>query len=204
MEGWLKLNMVNFTLSRGSTGLLLIDVQQKLFPHLENGCAVLHKLIQITEGFRIMSLPIYVSEQYPEGLGKTLPPLRECLGPEQEYLSKTSFSCMRDDRIKNEILSSPVETWVLAGIEAHICVLQTAKHLLKEKKQVVALNDAISSRSIYDYSSAVAELRDAGARISTAETVLFELLESKNAKEFKEISRLVQREAENLCSCCQQ
>ena len=98
---------------------------------------------------------------------------------------------MDDDLVKAELLLAPVSQWVLAGIEAHVCVLQTAKDLLEQGKQVVVLNDAISSRSIYDFSTAIAEMRDCGARISSTETVLFELLRDSKAAEFKEISQLI-------------
>lgn len=194
--------MANFTLSRQKTGLLVIDVQEKLFHLVERSCEVLHKINQTVQGFRIFDLPVVVTEQYPQGLGETVPPLKNILGPDQEFLSKTTFSCLGDESVKKNLLERPLDYWVLVGIEAHVCVLQTAKELLKANKQVVVLNDAISSRSIYDYSSAIAELRDCGARISTTETILFELLGDSKASEFKEISQLVQCHLEKQPTCC--
>jgi len=194
--------MTSFTLSRQKTGLLVIDVQEKLFPHVERSCEVLHKINQTIQGFKIFDLPIVVTEQYPQGLGETVQHLKNTLGPEQQFLSKTAFSCMGDDTVRKTLLAMPMDYWVLVGIEAHVCVLQTAKNLLEENKNVVVLNDAISSRSIYDYSSAIAELRDCGARISTTETILFELLGDSKASEFKEISQLVQCSSEKEQTCC--
>ena len=104
---------------------------------------------------------------------------------------KTSFSCIDDDHVKTALLVQPITQWVLIGIEAHVCILQTAKDLLGLGKQVVVLNDAISSRSIYDFSTAIAELRDCGVRISSTETILFELLRDSKSSEFKEISQLI-------------
>jgi len=181
----------NYKLSRDKAGLLVIDVQEKLFPYVENTCTVMKAIQKVLRGFQILKLPVFVSEQYPKGLGETVDVLKGILGDKQNYLVKTAFSCMDDKTVKKALLESPVEQWVLAGIEAHVCVLQTAKDLIHQGKQVVVLNDAISSRSIYDFSTAIAELRDCGARISSTETVLFELLRDSKAEEFKEISQLI-------------
>lgn len=181
----------NFKLIRERTALLLIDVQEKLFPYVENSCIVMQSMQKAIRGFHILGLPIYATEQYPKGLGTTVAVLKGLLGDSQRYLVKTAFSCLDDELIKKELLSLPFDQWVIIGIEAHVCVLQTVKDLLQHHKQVVVLNDAISSRSIYDFSTAIAELRDCGARISSTETVLFELLRNSKASEFKEISQLI-------------
>nr|MBA3817010.1 isochorismatase family protein [Parachlamydiaceae bacterium] len=171
--------------------LLLIDVQEKLFPYVENSCIVMQSMQKTIRGFQILGLPIYVTEQYPKGLGNTVGVLKGILGDSQKYLIKTTFSCLDDADIKKELLNLPIDQWVIIGIEAHVCILQTVKDLLLSDKKVVVLNDAISSRSIYDFSTAIAELRDCGARISSSETVLFELLRTSKASEFKEISQLI-------------
>lgn len=178
-------------LSRDSVALLVIDVQEKLFPHVENSCYVMQKIQQAVQGFQILKLPIFVSEQYPQGLGHTVAPLKGLLGPQQQYLVKTAFSCLDDESVCATLLDLNINQWILIGIEAHVCVLQTAKDLLMHGKSVTVLNDAISSRSVYDFSTAIAELRDNGARISSVETVLFELLRNSKATEFKEISQLI-------------
>lgn len=178
-------------LSREKCGLLVVDVQEKLFPYVENSCHVMQAIQKAVRGFQILGLPIFVSEQYPKGLGNTVAPLKGVLGEQQQYLVKTAFSCLDDEQVKAELLRTQIQQWVLVGIEAHVCVLQTAKDLLEQGKQVVVLNDAISSRSIYDFSTAIAEMRDDGVRISSTETVLFELLRHSKASEFKEISQLI-------------
>lgn len=181
----------NDRLIRTGTGLLIIDVQEKLFPYIENSCAVMQALQKVVRGFQILQLPIFVTEQYPKGLGHTVLVLKGILGKEQRFLVKTSFSCLDERSIQEELQNALIEQWVLVGVEAHVCVLQTAKDLLAQGKQVVVLNDAIGSRSIYDFSTAIAELRDCGARISSVETILFELLRNSKALEFKEISQLI-------------
>lgn len=177
--------MRNFRLKKEKAGLLIIDVQERLFDHVERSCEMMHSILKMARGAKILKLPIVSSEQYPQGLGATIAPIKSCLGPEQVYPSKTLFSAAPLVEELNR------EQWILTGIEAHVCVLQTAKDLLAEGKEVVVLNDAISSRSIYDFSTAIAEMRDLGIRISSAETVLFELLCDANVPEFKEISKLV-------------
>lgn len=180
-----------FKLERQKTALLLIDVQEKLFPLVENSCHVMQKIQMAIHGFQILKLPIFVSEQYPQGLGHTVGPLKGVLGESQKYMVKTAFSCL-DDMVSSQILlDTTIQQWVIIGIEAHVCVLQTAKDLIMQGREVVVLNDAISSRSIYDFSTAIAEMRDCGIRISSVETVLFELLRHSKASEFKEISQLI-------------
>ena len=183
--------MRNFTLSKQNTGLLVIDVQDKLFTLVERSGEVLSAMQQIIKGFQVLGLPIVVTEQYPQGLGPTVAHLKETLGSKPLFIQKTSFSCMGDPIIKKQLLDMPVTQWVIIGIEAHVCVLQTARDLVAAGKEVVVLNDAISSRSIFDFSTAIAELRDCGVRISSAETVLFELVKDSQAPEFKQISLLI-------------
>jgi nicotinamidase-related amidase len=181
----------NYTLSRKKTGLMVIDVQERLFNFIERPCEILEVMHKVVTGFQILNLPILVTEQYPQGLGSTILALKNCLRDQDKILTKTTFSCLGDETLRKQILDMPIEQWVLVGIEAHVCVLQTAKDLLANGKQVAVLNDAISSRSIYDFSTAIAEMRDIGVRVTSAETVLFELVHDSKAAEFKEISNLV-------------
>lgn len=178
-------------LKRGQVSLLLVDVQEKLFPYIENSCHVMQTIQKAVRGFQILSLPIVATEQYPQGLGATVATLKGVLGSDQKYLTKTAFSCLDDEKVKDALLQMPYTQWVVIGIEAHVCVLQTAKDLLREGKEVVVLNDAIGSRSIYDFSTAISEMKEAGCRISSTETILFELLRHSKAHEFKEISGLI-------------
>lgn len=190
--------MSTFTLQSSEAALLIIDMQEKLFPAVDRGLDILNTLCKVIKGFQILSLPIIVSEQYPQGLGSTIEPLQKSLGSFYNPWVKSTFSCMDDPKLSDFVLSSHRRQWIVAGIEAHICVLQTVKGLLSAGKEVVVLNDAITSRSIYDFSTSIAEMRDAGARISCAETVLFELLKDSKHPQFKAISNLIKAS----CPCC--
>lgn len=181
----------NFTLDRNRTALFVIDVQDKLFSHVERSCEVMLAIQKVIQGFQILKLPILVSEQYPKGLGSTIAPLKAVLHEDQEYLVKTTFACTKDSLIQERMKNLKTNQWVLVGLEAHVCILQTAKDMLKNGQEVIILNDAITSRSLYDFSTAIAELRDCGARISSSETILFELLGDSQAAEFKQISQLI-------------
>jgi nicotinamidase-related amidase len=177
-------------LSRNRCGLLVVDVQERLYPRVERPCEILKAMQVAIRGFKILNLPIVFTEQCPEKLGSTIEPLKILLGQCQQF-TKTAFSCFGDPAIKNFLLSLKVQEWVLVGLEAHICILQTAKELLAAQKDCIVLNDAISSRSIYDFSTAIAEMRDCRVRITSTETVLFELLRNSQEKEFKQICELV-------------
>lgn len=183
--------MYLYRLNKKNTALMVVDVQEKLIKLVDRSADVLHNIQKVIKGFQILKIPVVATEQYPQGLGATVPAIQNYLGEQQEYLQKTSFSCLGDIAIKNQLLAMPVENWVLIGIEAHVCVLQTSKDLIAAGKNVIILNDATTSRSIFDYSTAIAELRDMGARITSTETVLFELLEDSKNPEFKAISQLI-------------
>ncbi len=184
--------MLRKKLTANNCALMVIDVQERLFPHLDHECEFLKGILKVTRGMQILGVPIIATEQYPEGLGKTVEPLRNLLGSEMKYLCKTTFSCGSDPAIRKILAELEVQQVICTGIEAHICVLQTAWDLLELGKEVVVINDAITSRSIYDFSTAIAEMRDLGVRITSSETVLFEILGDSKAPSFKAISELVQ------------
>ncbi|MBA2728491.1 MAG: isochorismatase family protein [Parachlamydiaceae bacterium] len=181
----------NFKFHKDQTALLIVDVQDKLIALEDRSAEVLGAIQKVIKGFQILSLPIVVTEQYPEGLGQTVSGIKSLLGPNQTYLTKTAFSCLGDFNINSALQAMEIKQWILVGIEAHVCILQTAKDLIASGKQVAVLNDAITSRSIYDFSTAIAEMRDIGVRISSVETILFELLQDSLSPEFKKISQLL-------------
>ena len=170
---------------------LLVDVQEKLFPHVDHACDMLERQLLLISGLKLLEVPMLVTEQYPKGLGPTIKPLQDVLGEKTYYPSKTTFSAAADEGIKAQINAQGRSQYIVAGIEAHVCVLQTVRDLIKLGKEVVVVNDAISSRSIYDFSSGIAEMRDMGARISSTETVLFELFHDAKHPQFKALSALI-------------
>lgn len=172
-------------------GLLIVDIQEKLFPLIDHPCEVLEKGIKLIKGCQLLGIPIIISEQYPKGLGNTIDAIRQAAGSDAQVFTKTTFSCLNDPDIEKTFEKLTFSQWIVMGIEAHVCVLQTARSLLNTGKEVIIANDAISSRSIYDFSTAIAELRDMGARITSTETILFELIRDSKHPSFKSLSQLI-------------
>lgn len=172
------------TLSRKDAALLIIDVQTRLFPHIDRHQELLASLQKAVKGFHALQIPLFVTEQVPEKMGPTL------LENVPKAYPKSAFSCLCDPHFR-ELLGSGISEYVLVGIETHVCVLQTARDFINEGYSVTVLRDAVGSRSREDYLTALQEMREFGARVSSVETVLFELLGDANAPEFRAIRDIV-------------
>lgn len=177
------------------TGLWVIDVQEKLFPYIDRSHEILSRICYAIETAHALKLPVFITEQAPDKLGETISEVKDHLLEGQITYPKTTFSGYHDPIIREAIDKLGMMTWILVGIEAHICVLQTAKDLIAAKKEVVILNDAVSSRSLFDFSTAMGELRECGARISSTETVLYECVRDSHSDLFKELLPLIKKNA---------
>lgn len=170
--------------------LLFIDVQEKLFPHISGHFELEKKLGQLVEGIQILGVPIIVSEQYTKGLGKTISSVSEKLNDNTSTFEKMTFSCMRNQELAAAIEQSGKRTIILAGIEAHICVLQTALDLCEEGYDVALVLDAVGSRTEENKSVSVLRLQNKIA-FTSVESVLFELCEEAGTEQFKKISKII-------------
>ena len=168
--------------------LLIIDIQERLARTM--GEEVLAKLVRNTtiliEAARALSIPILRTEQYPKGLGPTLPEIVAILPANQTAIEKTCFSSCGAAGIEDGLNKTSRTQFVIAGMEAHICVLQSAIEL-----QVFVVEDAICSRTKQNYKNALARLRQAGVIISNTESVLFEWLKNASHPQFKSLSNLI-------------
>ncbi|MCE2982215.1 MAG: isochorismatase family protein [Parachlamydia sp.] len=173
------------------TALLIIDMQEKVFAAMDRGGETLRAVHQAIQSFQALDRPLFITEQYPDGLGGTLPSIKTLMGTSYIPLVKTAFSCLDDPKINAEFLKLPFKQWVLIGIEAHICVLQTAKGLKRLGKNVAVLADATTSRSKDQYAIGLSEMRDCGIRITSVESLLFELIQDSKNEKFKLISRII-------------
>jgi nicotinamidase-related amidase len=170
-------------LKRDDAALLVVDVQEgfRSYASFDGVAEACSKLVQ---GARILELPRIVSEQYPKGLGRTVPEV----GLEDEgILEKTVFSAARADGFD---LSQCTQA-IVCGIETHVCVSQTVHDLLDRGIEVHVPADAVGSRHRLDYERGLERLERAGAVVSTVESVLFELLERAGTPEFKAVQRLI-------------
>ncbi len=169
---------------------LVIDIQEKLYPHMDQKEELLRKTSTLLEGFRVLQIPLLITEQYPKGLGPTLEPVSLILEREQ-VIEKISFSCCDEPVVSDKLKSLDRNTIIICGIEAHVCVLQTVVDLVEQGYRAVVVEDCISSRNPVDRRVAVERMRSEGAIITTCESVLFELARVAGTDEFKAISRLV-------------
>ncbi len=172
--------------------LLSVDIQERLFPSMEENSQK-----RILEGIELMGLvssifeiPVLITEQYPKGLGSTLPGVEEHL-PGATILDKTTFDCMKNEGIRKHVRSSGKKTILLAGMETHVCVYQTAVSLLNEGYRVIPVTDALSSRREMHWQWALKSLSEKGCDPMPAETVAFYLLEQSGTPEFKRVSALL-------------
>jgi nicotinamidase-related amidase len=168
----------------------LVDVQERLYPHVTNKDEIEKNLITLVKGLKVLSVPFIVNEQYKKGIGETIPSLRE-LVDEYPHFEKTTFSCYQNEETINAINEMNKKVVIVAGIETHVCVLQTCIDLIEGGFEVVLVTDCCTSRKQNDTDVAIARLTQAGVIPTTYESLLFELtLNAKNPC-FKEISSLV-------------
>lgn len=168
---------------------LIIDIQEKLVKMLENDDIVKNTFV-ISKACDVLNIPVVVTEQYPKGLGETVLDIKSALS-NAKYFEKTSFSALQNEDVLNEIEKSSKKQIIICGIEAHICVLQTAVELVDKGFEVYLLNDCSASRKNSDYLSAVEFLKQKGVKIVNKEIALFMFLRSSKHPNFKELQALI-------------
>ena len=180
-------------LKRLHTQLVVVDIQEKMLPHVAEHEAVLAQAIRMIRSAAVMELPVTISEQYVRGLGPTLPAVIDAAGEPAGYAKyeKMAFSLFRDDPLRERIVSLKRPQVVLVGVETHVCVQQTALDLLAAGLQPVVLADAVGSRRPTDRAVALDRMRTAGAVITTVESAIFELIEVAGTDLFKRMLPLV-------------
>lgn len=177
-------------LDREKTAFILIDVQGKLASLVHESEALISRLEILIRGMRLLGVPLIWAEQLPEKLGPTVPELKDALVG-LEPISKNAFSCAGSSRFIDSLKSLNVETVILAGIETHVCVYQTAMDLLEMGLQVQIVKDAVSSRTEQNRQIGIERMASHGARITSVEMVLFELQKVAEGPVFKDLIRLV-------------
>lgn len=172
------------------TLLLVVDVQTKLFAAMHEKEALLRNLQILIKGAGVLGLPIIATEQYPAGLGSTLTEISE-LVPGFDPIEKLSFSCCGEKRCMEAVADSGRKQVLLAGIETHVCVYQTAMDLLDRGYGVQVVTDAVSSRTPGNRDVGLQKMQAAGAGLTSVEIVLFELMRTAASPKFRDLSRLV-------------
>jgi nicotinamidase-related amidase len=194
--------MITPLCDRRKSVLVVIDYQEKFHPIVHRNEEVQSLLVRTLRGAEIFAIPVILSEHYPQGLGHTTRPVREAfdaLSAEKEAITKTIFSCAGDDTFNEALVKlgggagPDLPEVILAGIESHVCVLQTALELLDRGYRVTAVADAITARGAWYAQNGLAQMRDSGVRIHNSESILFEWCRHKGDEGFKPMQRLLKQ-----------
>ncbi len=177
-------------LDEHKTALLVIDIQKKLLPHIHEAPSLLRRAARLVDGFHNLRLPILVTEQYPQGLGPTVPQLAKRLAT-AITVEKLRFSACVEP-IVEQLEAHGIKSVVVCGIEAHVCVMHTVLDLLEGGYVTALVLDAIGSRRPLDATAAEQRMIRAGALPATVESVLFELAREARGERFKAIRAVIQ------------
>jgi len=164
--------------------LVVIDVQEKLLPKIAEKERIVTNIVKLIDFSKICGIPIVLTEQYPKGLGKTIKEIKDEI-PDALPIEKTSFSCFGSHEFRDALVKMKISTLILTGIEAHVCVAQTALEALDDYK-VCVISDAVSSRALGNVQIGLQRMKDSGATISSTEMVMYEVLRDARTEEFRQ------------------
>jgi nicotinamidase-related amidase len=174
----------------GHSALVLIDLQERLMPAIAGGERVIERAGLLLQGARTLDVPVLATRQYPKGLGGLVAPFSEVLAA-GECHDKLAFSALAEEPVRDALLALGRDQFILVGVEAHVCVLQTALDLLAEGYRVAVVADAVSSRTTESRTLALERLGRQGAAVVNVEMVLFEWLEKAGTEAFRALSPLI-------------
>jgi isochorismate hydrolase len=180
-----------------SVGLLVADIQEKLAAAMPEKVlkGTLRNWLNLLEMARVLEVPAVVSEQYPKGLGRSLPVVAESVLrlPKERvfFFEKLSFSCCASGEFLDWIKRSGRRQWIIAGMETHVCVFQTTRDLVEHGYTVHVPRDAVISRTMANWEMGLKLIERAGAVVTSTETIVFDLLKQAGTEQFKLLSRVV-------------
>jgi nicotinamidase-related amidase len=181
--------MSSLRLKPESTALVVVDMQEGFRNAVPDFALIASRIVPAIRGFQLLGLPVILTEQYPKGLGRTAEEIQLVFDEDHTAIEKTTFSAAGTESFNRTV--EGFDQIVLAGIEAHICVSQTAQDLIERGVQVHVLADCVASRFDYNRLAGLQKMRRAGAIEATVESVLFELIGDSSHPNFKEISALI-------------
>jgi nicotinamidase-related amidase len=173
------------------TACVVVDYQERLFPVIAENDQIAEKAAKLINGLNVLSVPMFVTEQYPKGLGETIEPVRDALGDKYIPIVKSEFSCFDNEDFLGAYENLGRKNIIIIGIESHVCVLQTAIDAADKGYNPIVIADCVSSRNLNDKKFALKRFLREGIRVSTYESILFELCRDSAAPEFKAISQIV-------------
>ncbi len=180
--------MKKLLLNKSKTGIVIIDVQKKLMDVIARKKGIISNINRLILLADIYSLPVVVTEQYPRWLGPTIPEISDTI-PSYEPIEKMFFNCCKEDAFTICIKKQNSDTIILTGVETHICVFQTCLTLLEKGYSVHVPHDAVGSRNDENMKIGLGLMKEAGAVITTTETIIYQVLEKAGTKEFKQMMK---------------
>ncbi len=182
-------------MSAGDTALLVVDMQEKLLPAIDDHTRVIWNTGRLIDGANILSVTALATEQYPKGLGPTIRELAERLSPngDKKIPEKRTFSCRGAENLFESLAEHSITRLLVAGIETHVCVQQTVLDALAAGFRVYVAVDAVGSRNPIDREIALRRMDSSGATLTTTEAALFEWCAVAGTPQFKQISQLVRQ-----------
>lgn len=178
-------------LDASTSQLVIIDIQERLAPAITHQAVALKATLLLVAAAQRLNIPVSVTEQYPKGLGQTVAPLRDALGSGARTFEKMHFSAMRETAFAQHIAATKRKTLVVCGMEAHVCVLQTALDAKAAGYDVALVSDAVGSRTEESRATALTRATQAGLTLVTAEMVVFEWLQRAGTADFKALAPLL-------------
>lgn len=172
------------------TALVIVDVQGKLAKIVHQSKELLANLENLIKGAQLLDIPIVWLEQYPKGLGRTTDEIKQYL-TEYSPIDKMTFSACKNENFQAELDKIGKNSFLVAGIESHICVYQTVSGLLQDENHVEVVVDCVSSRTLANKEVGIEKMKSLGAAVTSVEMALFELMQTAEHPKFKEISNLI-------------
>jgi nicotinamidase-related amidase len=178
---------------RENVSLVVIDMQERLMNAIPEGKreSAIKNAAVLIETAKAFEMPITVTEQYPRGLGPTIPEIRDCIGDGFKPIEKVVFSCARSPEFNLAIEETHKRQALICGIETHVCVLQTVIDMVNNGYVLYVPADAVASRKELDWEKGISLIEKAGAVVGTTEAFIFQLLERAGTEDFKKISKLL-------------
>ena len=177
-------------LNLDNTALVIIDIQGKLWNVMYEKEALLENAQKLAKGMQVLGVPIILTEQNPKGLGPTVPELMQLL-PDVKPIPKFEFSCCRNRDFQQALDNLKRKQILICGIESHICVYQTTLALLSSGYEVQVVADVVSSRVVRNREIALTRVQNEGAKVTTSEMALYELLQTAESPQFKEMLKVI-------------
>ncbi|HHX59514.1 MAG TPA: hydrolase [Epulopiscium sp.] len=181
--------MHKFILDKDQAILMVIDIQERLVPAMSAADQVINNTNILISTAKEFNMPIITTEQYPRGLGRTVPQLKDNIDPNYLF-EKTSFTAYTEE-VKHTLEKLNRKKIIISGMETHICVFQTIRDLLTAGYDVFVASDGVCSRTKENYNNGLRLIGNIGAVITNTETIVFDLLKAAGTPEFKVLSKLI-------------